>query len=215
MRYSFANCILNSDNHQLTRDGHEIPIEPQVFDLLHLLVTNAGQLITKDLMMETVWQGRIVSEATVSARINAARKAVGDNGKDQAIIKTVSRRGLKLVVSVDADGKSPEPNVQKPARQTIKYTTSKDGTAIAYATSGSGPPLLRAGHNLTHLELDWASNIWPPLCLTRWAKTTRLSGLTFAGRDFRTQTLKAKTFNTMWMTLPRLRMPAGWTDFQS
>jgi DNA-binding winged helix-turn-helix (wHTH) protein/fermentation-respiration switch protein FrsA (DUF1100 family) len=161
MRYSFANCILNSDSHQLMRDGHDIPIEPQVFDLLHLLVTNAGQLVTKDLMMETVWHGRIVSEATVSARINAARKAVGDNGKDQAIIRTVSRRGLKLVVDVNCE--IPEPNAQKPTRQTIKYTSSKDGTAIAYAISGSGPPLLRAGHNLTHLELDWASNIWPPL----------------------------------------------------
>jgi DNA-binding winged helix-turn-helix (wHTH) protein/fermentation-respiration switch protein FrsA (DUF1100 family) len=163
MRYSFARFILDTESHKLQLNGADIAVEPQVFDLLHLLVANAGKLVTKDQMMEDVWQGRIVSEATVSARINAARKAVGDNGKDQAIIRTVARRGLEMAVPVEIAGEATKVKQRETSKQTIKYTTSKDGAAIAFATSGSGPPLLRAGHNLTHLELDWASEIWPPL----------------------------------------------------
>jgi DNA-binding winged helix-turn-helix (wHTH) protein len=163
MRYSFARFILDTESHKLQCNGTDIAVEPQVFDLLHLLLANAGKLVTKDQMMDAVWQGRIVSEATVSARINAARKAVGDNGKDQAIIRTVARRGLEMAVPVEIVGETTEVKQHETSKQTIKYTTSKDGAAIAFAVSGSGPPLLRAGHNLTHLELDWASSIWPPL----------------------------------------------------
>ena len=169
MRYHFANCVLDTERHLVERDGETEAVEPQVFDLLQLLVENPDMLITKDRLIEKVWQGRIVSEATISARINAARNAVGDTGKLQAVIKTVQRRGIKLVAPVEADGDRAQASTQfksAPASlgrsQTISYATSADGTKIAYAISGAGPKVMRAGHFLTHLEMDWDSPVWKP-----------------------------------------------------
>ena len=163
MRYSFSNCVLDADRHLLIRDGKQINVEPQVFDLLHLLVRNAGVLVTRDQIIEEVWGGRIVSESSISARTNAARKAVGDNGKEQSIVKTVPRRGLQLRTPVTLDGEEKPTAASAPIdRQRVRFATSHDGTKIAYATSGSGPKILRAGHFLTHLEMDWNSVIWRP-----------------------------------------------------
>lgn len=163
MRYCFSTCVLDTDRHLLLRDGEPIKIEPQVFDLLHLLVRNAGVLVTRDQIVTEIWNGRFISESSISARTNAARKAVGDNGKDQAIIKTVTRRGLQLVALVSTEG-ADEPKVA-PAhsdRQRVRFATTRDGKKIAYATSGNGPTIMRAGHFLTHLEMDWNSLIWRP-----------------------------------------------------
>jgi len=163
MRYTFADCLLDIEQHQIFRNGDPVKVEPQVFDLLHLLVQSAGTLVTRDEIVKRIWDGRIVSESAISARINAARKAVGDTGKDQAVIKTVTRRGLQLAVPVilEQEGEAELPPVP-PSRQRVRFATSADGTKIAYAVSGSGPPVLRAGHFLTHLEMDWRSVIWRP-----------------------------------------------------
>lgn len=164
MRYHFANCELDTDRHILTRDGDPVPVEPQVFDLIHLLVRNPGILVTRDQILEEIWDGRIVSESSISARTNAARKAVGDTGKSQNVIKTVVRRGLQLVVSVSTiDATKPKPPSPAELRQRVRFATSQDGTKIAYATSGVGPKILRSGHFLTHLEMDLDSTIWRPL----------------------------------------------------
>jgi DNA-binding winged helix-turn-helix (wHTH) protein len=89
MIYHFANCSIDAERHAFLWDEKSVHVEPQVFELLRALVRKQGRLVTKDDLVETVWHGLSVSDATISARINAARKAVGDNGKDQAIIKTV------------------------------------------------------------------------------------------------------------------------------
>ncbi|UYV38187.1 alpha/beta fold hydrolase [Rhodobacteraceae bacterium D3-12] len=181
MRYSFADCVLDTGAHRVVRGGVDVPVEPQVFDLLRLLAENAGQLVSKDHLIDVVWGGRIVSEATISARINAARKAVGDDGKRQAIIRTITRRGFEMVAEVVTEGSATR-EAGQPAgdargdagceagaeqegpeqRQTIRFTTSRDGTGIAYAISGEGPPLLRAGHFLSHLEVDWQGSVFRP-----------------------------------------------------
>ena len=163
MRYWFSTCVLDTDRHLLIRDGQPVKTEPQVFDLLHLLVRNAGLLVTRDQIVTEIWNGRFISESSISARTNAARKAVGDNGKEQAIIKTVTRRGLQLVTPVSTDGADePEAVPALGDRQRVRFATSQDGTKIAYATSGNGPKIVRAGHFLTHLEMDWNSLIWRP-----------------------------------------------------
>ena len=163
MRYCFSTCILDTDRHVLIRDGAPVNIEPQVFDLLHLLVRNGGVLVTRDEIVAEIWNGRIVSESSISARTNAARRAVGDTGKEQAIIKTVTRRGLQLVAPVSMDdADKPKVVAAHRDRQRVRFATSRDGTKIAYATSGQGPRILRAGHFLTHLEMDWNSLIWRP-----------------------------------------------------
>ncbi len=163
MRYAFADCVLDTDSYTLIRAGEPVPVEPQVFDLLTLLAENAGKLVSRDAVVETVWNGRIVSEATIAARINAARRAVGDNGKDQAVIRTIPRRGIELTATVRTADPPAERTGAAPARQTIRYTTSADGSGIAFAVSGSGPPLLYASHHVSHLELDWTSPFWRPL----------------------------------------------------
>ena len=100
MTFEFSDCVLDPVAHTLTRGSELQAIEPQVFDLLLLLVKNAGVLVTKDQMVDEIWNGRIVSESAISARVAAVRRAVGDDGKQQAIIKTVPRRGLQFVAEV-------------------------------------------------------------------------------------------------------------------
>lgn len=165
MRFCFAEYVLDTDNYTLNRDGAAVQVEPQVFDLLALLAANAGKLVTRDRLIAEIWQGRIVSEATISSRINAARRAVGDDGKVQAVIRTIPRRGLEMIapVKVDTAQQSNDAPQYADAKQTIRYTTSADGTSIAYAISGSGPPLLFASHHVCHLELDWSSPSWRPM----------------------------------------------------
>ncbi|MEM1429724.1 MAG: alpha/beta fold hydrolase [Pseudomonadota bacterium] len=178
MRFVFADCELDPDSHVLRRGGAEVHVEPQVFQLIACLVRAAGRLVSYDELMDEVWEGRIVSDATVAARVSMARAAVGDDGKRQSVIRTVHRRGLQLVAEVRERGAAPKPraSAEPPSsvgRQIIRYTTSRDGTGIAWAETGDGPPLLRAGHWLGHLEHDWSSPIWRPI-LDRLARGRRL-----------------------------------------
>lgn len=178
MRYEFADCILDLDTYTLSRNGEDVHVEPQVFDLLSCLARASGALVSYDDLMSEVWNGRIVSDATLAARVSAARAAVGDDGKRQAVIRTVPRRGLQLVAQVqrmaDAPQRNAAPSQSEPRpRQVIRYTTSRDGTGIAWAECGEGPPLLRGGHWLGHLEHDWSSPVWKPL-LDRLSRGRRL-----------------------------------------
>lgn len=163
MKHRFADCSLDDSRLTLTRGGEPVAVEPKVFDLLHLLVRNEGKLVTRDQMMDEVWHGRIVSESAISACIATARKAVGDDGKTQAIIRTVIRRGLMLVTEVtrEADETTSAPPPTAPVRPTetqrIRYCRSEAGHAIAFALSGEGPPVLRFGAPMTSdLEWEWA-----------------------------------------------------------
>ena len=100
MRFLFGDCALDPTRRELWRGGEAIHVEPQVFDLLLHLVRNRDQVISKDEMLAAVWGGRIVSESTLSNRINAARRAIGDSGEQQGFIRTVPRRGLRFVADV-------------------------------------------------------------------------------------------------------------------
>ncbi|MDF0602730.1 alpha/beta fold hydrolase [Psychromarinibacter sp. C21-152] len=185
MRYVFGDCELDFSAYALRRAGAEVHVEPQVFDLIACLVRAGGELVSYDGLIAEVWGGRIVSDATLAARISAARAALGDDGKRQAVIRTVPRRGVQLAVPVSeavaeavAEGGAEAAPAEKPLcdaakRQVIRYTTSRDGTGIAWAETGEGPPLLRAGHWLSHLEHDWSSPVWRPL-LDRLATGRRL-----------------------------------------
>jgi len=155
MIYRFAGCVLDTGAHRLTRDGQEQQVEPQVFDLLTLLLDHAGELVTKDRIVDEIWGGRAVSESAISARIAALRKAVGDDGKRQSIVRTVSRRGLQLVAAVTPEQAAPAP-FRADDQPPVRFATARDGTKIAYALSGDGPPLLRIPYFPTHLELDWS-----------------------------------------------------------
>jgi DNA-binding winged helix-turn-helix (wHTH) protein/alpha-beta hydrolase superfamily lysophospholipase len=167
MTYLFGSYELNLDSQQLLCDGVPQDIEPQVFDLLKHMIENVGQLVSQDDLIEAVWRGRIVSDSAISARISAARSAVGDSGSKQEVIKTVPRKGFRFIAAVKKTGgqtskasteASPVSNAQR-----VRFCKSMDGTRIGYAMTGEGYPLLRSGHWLTHLEHDWHSPIWRPL----------------------------------------------------
>jgi len=79
-------------------------IEPQVFDLIVHLVRNRDRIVSKDDLIETIWNGRVISEAALSSRINGARRVLGDNGNDQIFIKTLHKRGFRFVADVEEVG---------------------------------------------------------------------------------------------------------------
>ena len=97
MQFRFADHVLDVARRELRRSGKSIALEPQVFDLLVHLIHNRDRVVTKDDLLHSVWGGRIVSESTLSSRINAARKAVGDSGEVQRLIRTLPRKGIRFV----------------------------------------------------------------------------------------------------------------------
>jgi len=168
MRYRFGRNELVPALRELRVAGEPQPIEPQVFDLLHYLVAERERVVSHDDLIKVVWSGRIVSDSAVAARVSAARSAIGDDGARQEWIKTIRGRGFRFVGEVEVDsgasgtapGAARAPGVE---RQRVAFCHSADGTRIAYATSGAGYPLVKAGHWLTHLEHDAHSPIWRPL----------------------------------------------------
>ena len=108
MQFQFSNHVLDAGLRELTRGGEAIAVEPQVFDLLIYLVENRDRVVSKDDLIETIWNGRIVSDSTLTSRINAARTAVGDSGKDQAVIRTIARKGFRFVGEISTPDALPQ-----------------------------------------------------------------------------------------------------------
>lgn len=108
MRYAFGSHRLDPALRELRQDGAVVPVEPQVFDLILHLVRNRDRVVSQDELIETLWQGRIISDSTFRSRINAARRALGDNGRHQHLIRTLPRRGFRFVADV-AEEREPTP----------------------------------------------------------------------------------------------------------
>lgn len=100
MQYLFSDCVLDPERRELTRAAKAVAVGPQVFDLLLYLIRNRDRVVSKDHMIEAVWGGRIVSESTLTSHINAVRKAIGDSGEEQHLVRTVPRKGFRFVGDV-------------------------------------------------------------------------------------------------------------------
>ena len=109
-RLRFGDVEVDLEAFELRRGGALTPVEPQVFELISHLARNPGRLITRDELIETVWNGRIVSDAAVASRIKSARRAIGDDGEQQKWIKTVHGRGVRFVGEVAHDATAGAPN---------------------------------------------------------------------------------------------------------
>ena len=83
MRFLFGECTLDADTRELRRAGRVVHLEPQVFDVLVHLINRRDHVVSKDELVAMVWHGRIVSNSTLSSRVNAARQAIGDSGEEQ------------------------------------------------------------------------------------------------------------------------------------
>src|SRR5258707_6295994 len=94
---------------EMRRDGALVAMQPQVFDLLVHLLKHRDHVVSRDDLIALVWGGRIVSDSTLDSRINAARNAIGDNGKDQKLIRTIPRKGLRFVGAVNEQPDPPQP----------------------------------------------------------------------------------------------------------
>ena len=133
-----------------------------MFDLLAVLIRERRRVVPKEELLDTVWGNRFVSESALTSRVKAARQAVGDDGRSQRLIRTAHGRGYQFVAPVDEAAQSdPVASVPPaPTMQEIRFCTTGDGTRLAYATSGAGPPLVKAANWLSHLAYDWESPVW-------------------------------------------------------
>ncbi len=107
MQFLFGDCVLDPDRRELTRRSEVVAVGPQVFDLLVYLIRNRAHVVSKDDVLDAVWSGRIVSESTLTSHINAVRKAIGDSGEAQRLVKTIARKGFRFVGDI-REAQSPE-----------------------------------------------------------------------------------------------------------
>src|SRR5712672_3172787 len=119
MIISFDNCEIDVERREFRRARTAVHVEPQVFDLLVYLTQNRDRVVSKDEIFASVWEGRIVSDSTLTSRINAARRAVGDSGRNQKLIRTIARKGLRFVgdVRTQLDGAEPADAPNSPLEQ--------------------------------------------------------------------------------------------------
>ncbi len=100
MLFLFADHILDTGRRELRRGLESIELEPQVLDLLIYLIQARDRVVSKDDLVASVWGGRVVSDTTLTSRIYTARRAIGDNGRDQKLIRTIARKGLRFIADV-------------------------------------------------------------------------------------------------------------------
>jgi TolB-like protein len=100
MTFSFGDYEIDVERRELRCAKSLVHVEPQVFDLLVYLVQNRDRVVSKEDLIASVWGGRIVSDSTLTSRINAARNAIGDSGEDKKLIRTIARKGLRFVGAV-------------------------------------------------------------------------------------------------------------------
>jgi TolB-like protein len=176
--------MLDTDRRELTRGSQVVSAGPQAFDQLVSLVKNRERVVSKDELLDSVWNGRIVSESTLTSHINAVRKAIGDSGEDQRLIKTVSRRGFRFTsdvreTRVPDDTGSPQAGSTDPVAPsaTVLALPDKPSVAVLPFQNMSSDP-----------EQDYFSDgigedIITALSRIRWLfVTARNSSFTYKGR---------------------------------
>jgi adenylate cyclase len=154
LTFRFADFEIDTARRELRHAGAVVHIEPQVFDLLVHLVRNRDRIVSKDELIDAIWQGRIVSEATLSSRISSARRALGDSGNDQSLIRTLHKRGFRFVGNVDDDSASAAVAIdvkgsppQGLADDTVNLAPPGESLPLSDTPPTAVPPLPPAGRD--------------------------------------------------------------------
>ena len=143
---------------ELRRHGQQVPMEPQAFDVLVYLVSHRDRVVPKEELMDAIWGGRFVSETAVTSRIKQVRKALGDDGQAQRLIRTLHGRGYHFVGPVEAEDSAAcgQRDASSGATEPVRYTVSDD-LHVAYQVTGGGDlDIVLISGFASHLELDWA-----------------------------------------------------------
>jgi TolB-like protein/Tfp pilus assembly protein PilF len=138
MLYRFGNFELDTAKAELRANGATRPVEPQVFGLLALLVENRERLVSKDEILEKVWDGRIVSDAAIASRVKSARQALDDDGKSQRCIRTIHRQGFRFVADVHV-APAVQP-VAQPVGQSAEQTSRPSIAVLPFRLLGDAGP---------------------------------------------------------------------------
>ena len=122
MIYQFEGFELDHGGRELLLSGSPVAVEPQVLDLLVLLIEHRDRMVSKQEIIETIWAGRVVSDAALSSRIKSARQALGDDGRQQRFIRTIHGRGFRFVMAVT------QPSLSSAQAEVSERTTAKSAT---------------------------------------------------------------------------------------
>ena len=158
MQFLFRDHLLDTDLRELSREQVPVAVEPQVFDLVVHLMENRDRVVSKDELIDKIWHGRSVSESTLTSRINAARKAVGDSGASQALIRTISRKGFRFVGDVETKHgataldprfgakvlQAPLPLPDRPAIAVLPFTNMSGDREQDYFSDGISEDIITA-----------------------------------------------------------------------
>jgi len=208
--YFFENYSLDVDRRELRRGAEAVAVEPQVFDVLAYLISHRDRVISNNDLIASVWNGRIVSESTLSSRIAAVRQAVGDSGERQCLIRTIPRKGYRFIAQVREDREAGDGLDATPKsaaglvagmptahpKQGVTFCRTVDGINLAVASVGCGPVLVRAAHWATHIEYDRQNLVIGPL-LQRLADRFHLVRYDYRGTGLSDRDVPAISFQTM------------------
>jgi pimeloyl-ACP methyl ester carboxylesterase len=162
--WRFGACELDTDRLELRRDGVAVSVEPQVFDVLVHLVRNRTRVVPKHELLDEVWGSRFVSEAALTSRIKFARRAVGDTGREQRVIRTFHGRGYRFVADVteDASARTDQAAADEVRPElAISFVEARGGVSLAVGATGTGPTLVKAATWMTQIDKDTVlSPIW-------------------------------------------------------
>jgi TolB-like protein len=158
MSFFFDDIEIDVGRRELRRAANAVHVEPQVFDLLVYIVQNRDRVVSKDNLIDAVWGGRIVSESTLTSRINAARRAIGDSGESQKLIRTIARKGFRFVGEVregDALPDAPQAGTrdpisvplslpEQPAIAVLPFSNMSDDPQQEYFSDGISEDIITA-----------------------------------------------------------------------
>ncbi|MBR0884756.1 DNA-binding winged helix-turn-helix (wHTH) protein [Bradyrhizobium japonicum] len=165
MRYCFEEFAFDIDRRELHRGAEVVAIAPQVFDLLEYLIRNRERVVSKDELINAVWNGRIVSDAALTTRLNAVRVAIGDTGEEQRLIKTLHRFRFVGQVREGRKVADPNPRAEHCLRDMPNYLW-----ALAIVAAGSA---LTGAMDRAREAIARGLEISPGLCISEVEKRMR------------------------------------------